>query len=454
MIRTIWLLFAISSLAVSPLSATAAVPSLDPERGVMTMAPLLDKTTPAVVNISVRLRVPGQENPLFRDPFFRRFFDLPGQPPAREAMSAGSGVIVDAEAGYVLTNHHVVENAQQITVALKDRRRFEAELIGSDPETDIAVLKIEPGALAALPLGDSDILEVGDVVLAIGNPFGLGQTVTTGIVSALGRGIGTQGYEDFIQTDASINPGNSGGALVNSRGELIGINTAIIAPGGGNVGIGFAVPTNMARAVMDQLIKHGEVKRGRIGVGIQDVSPELAEAFDLPAPAGAVVTQVETGSPAEVAGLAPGDVIVEVDGRKIEDSTDLRNLVGLVERGAKLVVAYVRNGERRTTSVEVGSLGTGQISGEQAVPAFAGARFIDIPEDHPAFGNVEGVLVAEAVPGSPAWRFGLRQGDILLAVNRKPVRSVAQLEKIAKGVDRVVALNVLRGSAELFLAMR
>ncbi len=454
MIRQIRFYLAVMILSVAPPAATAAVPSLDPERGVMTMAPLLDKTTPAVVNISVRLRVPGQENPLFSDPFFRRFFDVPDQPPERKAMSAGSGVIVDAGVGYVMTNHHVVDNAEQITVTLKNRRHFEAELIGSDPETDIAVLKIKPDALVELPLGDSDDLKVGDSVFAIGNPFGLGQTVTTGIVSALGRGIGMHGYEDFIQTDASINPGNSGGALVNSKGELIGINTAIIAPGGGNVGIGFAVPTNMARAVMDQLIKHGEVKRGRIGIGIQDVTTDLAEALDLPSPAGAVVTQVEKESPAEAAGLAPGDVIVEVAGKKIEDSGDLRNFVGLTERGTKLTIAYYRDGKRRTTSVEVGALATGRISGEQALPQFAGASFTDIPKDHSAFGKVEGVLVTEVAAGSPAYRFGLRQGDVLLAVNRQRVRSVAELEKLAKSLDRLVALNVLRGNSQLFLVMR
>ena len=254
--------------------------SLDPERGVITMAPLLERTTPAVVNISVQSREAAAENPLFRDPFFRRFFDLPEQPQARRAISAGSGVIVDARRGYVLTNHHVVRSAERITVTLKDRREFQAELVGSDPATDVALLRIPAQSLTALPFGDSDRLKVGDLVIAIGNPFGLGQTVTSGIVSALGRGGITSGnYEDFIQTDASINPGNSGGALINSKGELIGINTAILAPSGGNVGIGFAVPANMARSVMDQLLRFGQVRRGRIGVVIQDLDPEAAEAL-------------------------------------------------------------------------------------------------------------------------------------------------------------------------------
>jgi len=444
----------IVSFAASPLAAAAAVPSLDPERGVMTTAPLLKKTTPAVVNISVRLRVPAQENPLLRDPFFRRFFNVPDQPPTREAMAAGSGVIVDAAKGYVLTNNHVVEKADKITVTLKDRRHFEATLVGRDPETDIALLKIKPDDLTALPLANSDQVQVGDIVFAIGNPFGLGQTVTSGIVSALGRGIGMNGYEDFIQTDASINPGNSGGALVNSKGELIGLNSAIIGPGGGSVGIGFAVPVNMVRGVMKQLVAYGEVRRGRIGIAIQDVTADLAAALHLPADAGAVVTKVEKGSPAEAAGLRPGDVITVVAGRKIQDAGDLRNFVGLIERGKKLAITYYRDGERHDATVEVGALGAEQISGEEAVPQFAGASFSDIPPDHPAYGNVGGVLVADLAPGSPAWRVGLRKGDILLAVNRQPVRSVAELEQVTKRFDRVVALNVLRGGTQLFLVMQ
>lgn len=255
--------------------------------GLPTLAPLLAEVTPAVVNISVESRQTDDLNPLFNDPFFRRFFDLqpmPQEPQPRRQMSAGSGVIFDAGAGYVLTNHHVVENGDRIVVTLKDRRQFDATLIGSDPGTDIALLKIEAEGLTALDMGDSDRLQVGDYVLAIGNPFGLGQTVTSGIVSALGRsGLNIEGFEGFIQTDASINPGNSGGALVTLDGRLIGINTAIIAPSGGNVGIGFAVPANMAAAVVAQLIEFGEVQRGTLGVMIQDFTPDLAEALGIAA---------------------------------------------------------------------------------------------------------------------------------------------------------------------------
>ena len=268
-------------LAVSVVQA--ATPPLPLRDGVPTLAPLLEKVTPAVVNISVATHAPRRHNPLFRDPFFRRFFDLPDDAPVAPQQSAGSGVIVDAERGFVLTNHHLVARAESVVVTLKDNRRFEAEILGSDAGTDIALLHVKADGLAALPTGNSDALQVGDFVIAIGNPFGLGQTVTSGIVSALGRsGINVEGYEDFIQTDASINPGNSGGALVSLHGELVGINTAIIGPSGGNVGIGFAVPANIAIAVMHQLSEHGEMQRGRIGVSIQDLAQDLAEALKLP----------------------------------------------------------------------------------------------------------------------------------------------------------------------------
>ena len=317
-------------------AVNAATPPLPLRDGVPTLAPLIEKITPAVVNISVATMAPQRHNPLFRDPFFRRFFDLPDGAPVRPQQSAGSGVIVDAAQGFVLSNHHVVAGADSVMVTLKDSRRFEAEILGSDPGTDIALLRIEADELTALPTGNSDGLQVGDFVIAIGNPFGLGQTVTSGIVSALGRsGINVEGYEDFIQTDASINPGNSGGALVNLHGELVGINTAIIGPSGGNVGIGFAVPVNIATAVMGQLAEHGEMQRGRIGVLIQDLTSDLAEALNLDIERGAVVSRVESGSPAEDAGLQAGDVIVAVDGTKVESSRDLRNAIGLVRGRAR-----------------------------------------------------------------------------------------------------------------------
>jgi Do/DeqQ family serine protease len=338
--------------------APSAGALVDPERGVLTMAPLLARVMPGVVNIAVRSRVQVEANPLFDDPFFRRFFELPDMPRERDVLSAGSGVIVDAARGYVLTNHHVIADAQEIRVTLKDRRTNPARLIGDDPETDIALLEIDAPGLSAVALGDSDRLEVGDLVIAIGNPFGLGQTVTSGIVSALGRaGLGIEGYEDFIQTDASINPGNSGGALVNSNGELVGINTAILGPAGGNIGIGFAVPVNMARAVVTQLIAHGEVRRGQLGVVVQDLTPDLAAAMDLDLRGGAVVTRVEPRSPAERAGLRPGDVIVEVNGLPIDAAADLRNMVGLMPLGTQLDIVLYRNGSRHALGARVEEAG-------------------------------------------------------------------------------------------------
>ena len=304
--------------------------------GKPTLAPMLKEVTPAVVNIAVMSRNRTSRHPMFDDPFFRRFFNIPREQQDRLQRSAGSGVIVDAERGYVMTNHHVVNNADKLIVTLADRRSFEAELLGSDEGTDIALLRIEADDLTGIHFGDSEGLEVGDFVLAIGNPFGIGQTVTSGIVSALGRtGLNVGGYEDFIQTDASINPGNSGGALVGLDGKLVGINSAIMTPAGGNVGIGFAVPAAMAREIMDQLIEFGEVRRGQLGIHIQDVTPSIAEALNLDAATGALVSQVVPGSAAEEAGVQAGDVILAIDGRPVEDSTGLRNMIGLMRLGTE-----------------------------------------------------------------------------------------------------------------------
>ena len=347
----------IASIAVF-LGLAAAMPSLaaPPPDGGTSVAPLVRMVTPAVVNISTLTRQPEIANPLLQDPFFRHFFDIPEhqQMRSRETTAAGSGVIVDAKNGYVLTNNHVVENADRIEVTTKDKRTFRARLIGRDEGTDVAVLKIDATDLASLPFGDSDAVEVGDYVLAIGNPFALGQTVTSGIVSAVGRsGLGIEGYEDFIQTDASINPGNSGGALVNFKGELIGINTAILAPGGGNVGIGFAVPINMARGVMRQLIETGKVSRGQIGVVIQDLSPELAQALNTGRGDGAVVVRIEDGSPAARAGLERGDVVVALDGTPIRAAADLRNRIALVPVGRRIALTVERDGRQRAVELAV-----------------------------------------------------------------------------------------------------
>jgi Do/DeqQ family serine protease len=337
-----------SALAAAPIPEVggAAVPSL---------APMLARVTPGVVNIAVRGKVRA-ENPLLQDPFFRRFFNLPQrqQTEERETQATGSGVIVDAAQGYVLTNGHVVDNATRIEVTTKDNRRFTAKLVGRDTETDVALLQIPSQNLVAVPIGDSDRLQVGDFVLAVGNPFGLGQTVTSGIVSALGRsGLGIEGYEDFIQTDASINPGNSGGPLVNLLGQVVGINTAILAPGGGNIGIGFAVPINMARRVMEEILRYGEVKRGRIGVAIQDLTPELAQAMNTKQTNGAVIARVESGSAAEQAGLHSGDLVVAVNGTAVRSGTQLHNMIGLSRIGDQVTLTVDRRGSEYSIPVRI-----------------------------------------------------------------------------------------------------
>ncbi|RWM69185.1 MAG: Do family serine endopeptidase [Mesorhizobium sp.] len=402
---------------------------------------VLEEITPAVVNIAVTSATPSETNPLYNDPFFRRYFNLPEQ---RQQQSAGSGVIVDAEKGYILTNHHVVADAGEISVTLKDRRRFPAKLVGSDKATDIALLKVEADNLTALPFGNSDQLRVGDSVVAIGNPFGLGQTVTSGIVSALGRsGINVEGYEDFIQTDASINPGNSGGALVTAEGRLVGINTAIIAPAGGNVGIGFAVPFAMASAVMKQLIERGEVRRGRIGVAIQDLTPDLAEALGLAEAQGAVVSSVEQDSPAADAGIQAGDVIVAIGKHQIRGSADLRNRVGLTPVGSQVEIAYLRDGRRGSATIRIEAEGSG---GSEATPGrLQGAEFQDVK------GNV---VIAAVEEGSAAARFGLRTGDVVVAVNRQPVSTVAELTAALREATGTIALDLLRGGMRLFVVIR
>ncbi len=418
-----------------------------PADGAVSLAEVLEDITPAVVNIAVTSRAPTNTNPLFNDPYFRRFFELPQMPQQRPRMSAGSGVIVDAAKGYILTNHHVVDGASEIAVTLKDRRRFTAELVGSDKATDIALLRIDATNLTALELGDPGTLRVGDSVVAIGNPFGLGQTVTSGIVSALGRsGLNVEGYEDFIQTDASINPGNSGGALATADGRLVGINTAIIAPAGGNVGIGFAVPIDMASAVMEQLIEHGEVRRGRIGVAIQDLTPDLAEALGVTETHGAVVASVEENSSAAKAGLQAGDIIVAVDERPISGSADLRNRIGLSPAGTEVEVAYMRDGRRQVSAMRVEAESSRQRAAATAVPdRLAGASF------EAASGSV---LVSNVAPGSPAAQAGLRAGDVILAVNRQPVGSVADLTQALRVARGTIALDLSRDGMRFLLVLR
>jgi serine protease Do/serine protease DegQ len=432
--------------------AIAGVPVVPSRDGMPTLAPMLETVTPAVVNISVLSRSPERENPLMQDPFFRRFFDLPTRP--KPQLSAGSGVVVDAEHGFVLTNHHVVKNAEEIVVTLKDRREFKARLVGSDAGTDIALLKIDAPNLKAVKFGDSDRLSVGDYVVAIGNPFGLGQTVTSGIVSALGRsGLDIEGYEDFIQTDASINPGNSGGALVDLKGELVGINTAIIGPGGGNVGIGFAVPSNMVRAVMTQLAKFGEVRRGVFGVSSQDLTPEMARALRVNVAQGAAVVDVAAGSAADKAGLKPADVVVAVNGRPVKGSLDLRNQLGLVPVGEAAELTVQREGRERTVRAVLEPVKPRGGRGE-SVPELAGAAVVDIDSGGRNGPRTGGVGVVTVEYGSAAWNHGLRPGDVIVGVNRRKVGTVKEFVSALKASDRSATLSVVRGDFLLTLALR
>lgn len=434
---------------------TAALPTHDSQgKALPSLAPMLEKVTPAVVNIATSGTVQVRGNPLLDDPFFRRFFDMPEVPQQRRTQSLGSGVIVDADKGYILTNNHVIKHADQIKVTLRNGSTYDAELVGTDPGSDVAVIQIDADNLTAIPLADSESLRVGDFVVAIGNPFGLGQTVTSGIVSALGRsGLGIQGYEDFIQTDASINPGNSGGALVNLDGELIGVNNAIFSQSGGNIGIGFAIPINMAHKVMQQLIEYGEVRRGRLGAQAQDLTPELAHAFGLKQGAGAVITQVDEGSPADKAGLKAGDIITAVNGEPIRDANDLRNAIGLRPIDSKVQLELLREGKPRTLTAVIKESVSQSEGGEKLHAHLTGASFSEIPESHPLYGRIEGVLVSGIKQGSPAWSAGLRPGDVIVSVNRQQIKSVAEMREVI-GNSQQLLLNIRRGNGALFLYLR
>ncbi len=458
--NTVVALLAAALLACQPLAGDAALPAAVGEQALPSLAPMLERTTPTVVNISARGRVQVRESPLLQDPFFRFFFDLPPRaqrPRERMTSSLGSGVVVDAERGYILTNHHVIARADEITVTLRDTRTLQAEVVGSDPEVDIAVIKVPPEDLQAITIGDSDQLRVGDFVVAIGNPFGLGQTVTSGIVSALSRsGLGIEDYEDFIQTDASINPGNSGGALVDLRGRLVGINTAIASPGsGGNVGIGFAIPSQLAMRIMDQIIEYGEVRRGSLGVATQDLTPELASAFGLTRAQGAVIARVEPGSAADRAGLEAGDVVLAVDGRPVRTSNDLRNAVGLVGIGDTVALEVLRGSRRLTIDARVAESSADQVPGAALKPELSGASFSEIDPEHPLYGRVRGVMLREVERGSPADATGLRPGDIITSVNRRLITNLAEfMEAARRSPDGRLLMNIQRGQEAMFLVIR
>jgi serine protease Do/serine protease DegQ len=431
--------------AFAPL-ASAQLPARVGDAPVPSLAPMVKRASPAVVNIATKGTV-QEQNPLLNDPFFRRFFDVPNAPRQRQFQSAGSGVIVDAKNGHIITNAHVIENATEITVTLLDNRSLTAKVIGKDAGSDVALLKVDGANLTDLPIADSDRTEVGDFVVAIGNPFGLGHTVTSGIVSALGRsGINPEGYEDFIQTDASINPGNSGGALVNLDGQLVGINSAILSRSGGNIGIGFAIPANMMKTVMDQLLKYGEVRRGVLGVNIQTLTPDIAESMDLGNVQGALISQVVDGSAAEKAGIKAGDIVTAVNGKPVKDAAGLRNAIGMLSIGDRVDVALLRDGKPRRVTAVIGERDAAEEAAAAGThPGLEGAELAD------AQGG--GVLIRTVAEGSPAAQRGLRANDVIVGVGRSRVANLAEFRSATEGAAAFV-LQIRRGNAVLVIPIR
>ncbi|MDQ6647892.1 MAG: Do family serine endopeptidase [Pseudomonadota bacterium] len=434
-------LFAMAlALGFAPVSTRAStLPAAIDGQPMPSLAPMLTRVTPAVVNISTRTRV-SVRDAYFDDPMMRRFFGLPSTPRQRVEQSLGSGVIVDAAQGYVLTNHHVVGGADDISVTLQDGRTFKGKLVGSDPQTDVAVVQIPAKNLQALPLADSATLRVGDYVVAVGDPFGLGQTVTAGIVSALGRSglgrtaSGSSGYQNFIQTDASINPGNSGGALVNLHGELVGINTMIFSPSGGNVGIGFAIPSDLTHAVMSQLLAHGKVQRGSLGIQIQAITPPIATYLKLKDSNGVVVTGVGEHSAGAQAGLQPGDVLTTLNGKPLHDEQALRNAEGLLPLGSTVTLGVLRAGKMLEVSANLAAEKLDSVDGGQLDRRLAGVRLRDLSESQRDRG-MYGVAIAAVKPGSGAAQAGLTSNDVVIGV----------------GSQRITSLRMLRGLADVHL---
>jgi len=444
------------ALIVAAASAATPPPATPAEDAPMpSLAPMVRRVAPAVVNVATRGSVTESSpaNPLLADPAFNRFFDVPqargGHSP--QFQSAGSGVILDARRGYVLTNAHVIENASEITVTLADGRDLKAEVAGIDEPTDIAVLKVRPLKLTQITLGDSAKLEVGDFVVAIGNPFGLRNSVTSGVVSGLGRSsLDQDGFEDFIQTDAAINPGNSGGALVNLRGELVGLATAILARSGGNIGIGFAIPVNMVRSISDQLMQFGSVKRGLLGVDTYPVSPDIAQALGLSGAQGALVTQVLLGSPAEIAGIHSGDIIVSINRVTVILPADVRNAVGLLRVGDTADIGLLRDGRSRHVQVVVTqpaeAAATPPLPPGEINPALEGAMLADTP-------GGGGVMVRNVDSGSPAAAAGLRSDDLIVAVNQSRVATLQQLRERSAGLATLV-IEVQRGKSTVLIPIQ
>ena len=438
------------SLMMAGMAMGAALPPLVEGQPLPSLAPMLERVLPAVVNISTETTLTQEEHPLLRDPLFRFFFDTP-RPHQHQQNSLGSGVIVDAARGYILTNQHVVDKADSIQVTLRDGRSLAVKLVGADPETDVAVLQVTAERLTAIPMGRSEALRVGDFVVAIGSPFGLGQTVTSGIVSALGRsGLGIEGYENFIQTDASINPGNSGGPLVNLRGELVGINTAILAPSGGNVGIGFAIPLQMVSAIMDQIVTHGAVHRGVLGVNTQDVTPALAGAMGIAVGQGAVINEVQPNSPAARSGLLVGDVVESINGVTIHSTVEFRNAIGTLRVGSPVTLEILRQGRHLGIRSEVADPLASYLPGEKVDSRFKGTLLGDV-KDRSHLGQFDAVAVGKVEEGSPAWQLGLRAGDVILELNDQTVEGIKTLARLSNKARRQFFLKIRRDNQLLLL---
>ena len=439
------------SVGFFPAASQAALPMSAQGQALPSLAPMLEKVTPAVVSISVA----GTHVSKRRVPDAFRYFFGPNTP--REQVKEqpfqglGSGVIIDADEGYIITNHHVINNAQDIQVTLSDGRQLEAKLLGSDPNSDVALLQVKADNLTAVKKADSDQLRVGDFTVAIGNPFGLGQTVTSGIVSALGRsGLNLENLENFIQTDAAINSGNSGGALVNLNGELIGINTAIYGPNGGNVGIGFAIPVNMVSNLATQIIEYGEVRRGVLGVSGQELTAELAESFNYSTKHGAFVNEVMPNSAAEEGGLEAGDIIIKVNGRAIKSFQELRAKIATQGAGSKVKLVVIRDGREKELMVKLREAASENIQARVIHPALEGATLSTTGDED----RFEGVKVDELAANSPAARLGLQAEDIIVGINRQRIDSLKELRSHLEDDDGVAALQIRRGKQKLYLILR
>ena len=431
--------------------AVASIPGQVADQAPLpSLAPMLEKVLPAVVSVRVEgtarqgHNIPKECKKFFGD-------DLPDQP-AQPFEGLGSGVIINANKGYVLTNNHVINQAQKISIQLNDGREFDAKLIGSDDQSDIALLQIQnPSKLTQIAIADSDKLRVGDFAVAVGNPFGLGQTATSGIVSALGRsGLNLEGLENFIQTDASINRGNSGGALLNLNGELIGINTAILAPGGGSVGIGFAIPSNMARTLAQQLIDFGEIKRGLLGIKGTEMSADIAKAFNLDVQRGAFVSEVLPGSGSAKAGVKAGDIITSLNGKPLNSFAELRSRIATTEPGTKVKLGLLRNGKPLEVEVTLDTSTSSSASAEMITPALEGATL----SDGQLKDGGKGIKIDEVVKGSPAAQAGLQKDDVIIGVNRDRVNSIAEMRKVLAAKPAIIALQIVRGNESLYLLMR